>query len=151
MTLTEYKEVLEFAISREIEAQDFYKAVANKMKEKNIKEMFLNFVIEEEKHEKILRNIHDRQGIGKYFDEKKDYKISETFETPVVSDAMSPSEAFALAAKNEEAAMNLYTDLAKVTTDPEQRKVFEDLASMERGHKLKMENSFVQTGYPEAW
>lgn len=151
MKLNDYKEILDFAINREIEAQDFYKAVAEKMKDKNIIDMFLGFVKEEEKHEKILRHIFDSERIGKYFDEKEDYKISETFESPRVSDDMTPANAFALAAKNEEAAMNLYTDLAKVCTDPEQRKVFEDLAAMERGHKKKMEDSFVQIGYPEVW
>lgn len=151
MTLDDYKEILDFAMNREIEAQQFYKAVADKMKDKNIIDMFLGFVREEEKHEMILRNIYESKGIGKYFDEKKDYKISETFEAPKVSEDMTPATAFALAAKNEEAAMNLYTDLAKVCTDPEQKKVFEDLAAMERGHKLKMEESFVQTGYPEVW
>lgn len=151
MTLDDYKEILDFAIEREIEAQGFYKAVAEKMTDSNVKEMFLSFVKEEEKHEEILKGILKSERVGNFFDEKIDYKISETLGVPKVSDEMTPSDAFALAAKNEEAAMNLYTDLSKLCADPEQKKVFDDLAAMERGHKLKMEDSFVQTGYPEVW
>ena len=64
---------------------------------------------------------------------------------------MKPADAIALAMKNEEEAMELYTWLAQGCDDPEQRRVFEDLAAMERDHKFKMENAFVDIAYPEAW
>ena len=56
-----------------------------------------------------------------------------------------------IAMKNEELAMKKYTALAENCDDPQLKKVFLDLASMERDHKFKMENSFVDVAYPEVW
>jgi rubrerythrin len=53
--------------------------------------------------------------------------------------------------KKEEAAMLQYTNLAETCPEPDKKKVFLDLAAMERGHKLKMENAFVDIGFPEVW
>lgn len=33
----------------------------------------------------------------------------------------------------------------------EQKKIFLELAEMEREHKAKMESAFVDIGYPEVW
>ena len=64
---------------------------------------------------------------------------------------MKPAEAIALAMKKEEEAIVQYTALAEDCPDAEKKKVFLDLAAMERGHKKKMEAAFVDIGYPEVW
>ena len=33
----------------------------------------------------------------------------------------------------------------------EKKKIFLDLAAMEQGHKRKMEDAFVDIGFPEVW
>jgi rubrerythrin len=33
----------------------------------------------------------------------------------------------------------------------DRKKLFYELAAMERGHKSKMESAFVDIGYPEVW
>ncbi|MCP3954519.1 MAG: rubrerythrin, partial [Desulfobacterales bacterium] len=53
--------------------------------------------------------------------------------------------------KNEEDAMRQYQQMAAACDDPDKKRVFEDLAAMERGHKNKMEKAFVDIGYPEVW
>ncbi|MGD8846967.1 MAG: ferritin family protein [Desulfobacteraceae bacterium] len=47
--------------------------------------------------------------------------------------------------------MRHYTELADVCTSAERKKLFYQLAAMEREHKNKMENAFVDIGYPEVW
>jgi rubrerythrin len=47
--------------------------------------------------------------------------------------------------------MRHYTELADVCTNPDRKKLFYELAAMERGHKNKMESAFVDIGYPEVW
>lgn len=64
---------------------------------------------------------------------------------------MKPVDAIALAMKKEEAAMQQYTRLAQASMDAEQKKIFLELAEMEREHKTKMEAAFVDIGYPEVW
>ena len=77
--------------------------------------------------------------------------MSETIEMPEVNDNMDLKNAIGIAMKNEELAMKKYTTLADNCDDPQLKKVFLDLASMERDHKFKMENKFVDVAYPEVW
>ena len=151
MNLDQYKEIIEFAIAGEIEAQEFYKDAANKVSVPYLKDMFEKFAKEEKGHEKILKGILVKDTINQYFKESTDYKIAETVEKPKLSTDMKPADAIALAMKNEEEAMKQYTDLAEACLDPSQKKVFLDLAAMERGHKLIMEKAFVDIGYAELW
>jgi len=151
MNLDQYKEIIEFAIAGEIEAQEFYKDAANKVSVPYLKDMFEKFAKEEKGHEKILKGILVKDTINQYFKESTDYKVAETVEKPKLSTDMKPADAIALAMKNEEEAMKQYTDLAEACLDPSQKKVFLDLAAMERGHKLIMEKAFVDIGYAELW
>lgn len=151
MNLNQYKEIIEFAIAGEIEAQEFYKVAANKINDPYLKEMFEQFAKDEKGHEKILKGILSKDTINEYFNESTDYKVAETVDTPKLSTDMKPADAIALAMKKEEEAMKQYTDLAEACLDPGQKKVFLDLAAMERGHKLKMEKAFVNIGYTEVW
>ena len=151
MDLTGYREIIAFAINNEIEAKQFYAEAAQKVSDSYIKQMLMDFSKEEKKHEKILTGILSRKSIEGYFTETRDYKVAESVDRPKLSIDMKPADAIALAMKNEEEAMKLYADLAEKCSDNEMRNVFLDLAAMERGHKFKMEQAFVDIGYPEVW
>ncbi len=151
MDSSQYKDILSGSIQREIDAQRFYRDAAEASGDGFLKDLFTGFVTEEKKHEKILRGFLESVPEKIPFDENRDYHVSETIARPEVSSEMKPADAFALAAKKEEEAMNQYTALADGCTDAEQEKVFRNLAAMEREHKLKMENAFVDVGYPEVW
>ena len=151
MNLSEYKDVIKFAMANEVEAQKFYADVAEKQRNKALKKMFLQFSEEEKKHREILKGIYVSNSIGDYFGEETDYKVSDTVDEPELSIDMKPADAIALAMKKEEEAMLQYTALAEDCPDAEKKKVFLDLAAMERGHKRKMEDAFVDIGYPEVW
>ena len=151
MNRGEYEKILADAISAEIAAQHFYQDVADKMTDEFLKKMFIEFSAEEKKHEQTLRGLSASVPEHLPFMENRDYKVAETIDAPEVSSAMKPADAFALAMKNEEAAMNHYTALADGCTDAGQKQIFLDLAAMERAHKFKMEKAFVDIGYPEVW
>ena len=151
MKLSEYKDVIKFAMANEVEAQKFYADAAEKLSNPALKKMFTQFAEEEKRHREILKEIYVSQTIGDFFKEETDYMVSETVESPELSMDMKPMDAFALAMKKEEEAMVQYTALADECPDAEKRKVFLDLAAMERGHKRKMEDAFVDIGYPEVW
>ncbi len=151
MNLDQYKKIIKFAIVGEIEAQEFYKVAADKVNDPYLKEMLEQFAKDEQGHEKILKGILSKDAINQYFNESTDHKVAETVDTPKLSTNMKPADAIALAMKKEEEAMKQYTDLAEACKESGQKKVFLDLASMERGHKLKMEKAFVDIGYAEVW
>ena len=151
MNLSEYKDVIKFAMANEVEAQKFYADAAEKLSNPALKKMFAQFSEEEKRHREILKEIYVSNTIGDYFEEGTDYNVSETVDEPELSMDMKPADAFALAMKKEEDAMVQYAALANECRDAEKKKVFLDLAAMERGHKRKMEDAFVDVGYPEVW
>jgi len=151
MEQNEYVGILEFAINSEIDARTFYEEVSQTCEDEYLKRMFLDFAEEENRHKLMLEDILSGGVMGFTVAGTKDYNVASTVDKPVLSIKMTPADAIALAMKNEEEAMNLYMRLAEDSIDPKQKKVFQDLATMERGHKFKMEKAFVDIGYPEVW
>ncbi len=151
MNLSDYKDIIKQAIANEVEARKFYEDAAQTLADPYLKKLFTTLAEEEKKHRDILTKIYTSNTIDRYFSETRDYKVAETMDEPVLSMDMKPADAFALAMKKEEAAMNQYTEMANMCDDDDKRQVFLDLAAMERDHKLKMESAFTDIGYPEVW
>lgn len=152
MTTEEHKRIITItaAIVDEIEASQLYAGVAEKVQDSNVKYFFNNLANEEKDYRDFLESV--LSGIKPLsIDETKDYKISATVNKPKLSMSMKPADAIALAMKNEEEAMNMYTELASLCTDREQKELFESLARMEQGHKSKLEEMYTSMVFPEAW
>ncbi len=148
----DFAKTVAFAIEQETEAKNFYRAVAAKTSKKDIKEMFLKLAAEEERHEKLLSDVLHQKEVSLNFSESEDYGVSDTVEEPPkISDEMTLADVFAVAMKNEEKAMIMYQQLAKDAPSPEIGKFFEELAKMEQGHKLAMEQSYTDVAYSEVW
>lgn len=151
MNLSEFKDIMKFAIQSEVDARKFYEDVAGVLDDQSLKDMFTELANEEKSHQETLKRLYMSHAIEHFFEAGRDYHISETLEKPEVSENMKPADAIALAMKNEEEAMRQYTEMAEGCPDPEIKKVLLNLASMERNHKFKLENAFVDIGYPEVW
>jgi len=151
MTSDEYKAILTIAIDNEVESYEFYKGVSEKVADAYIKKMFFEFATEELGHKKLLEGFIAKDIKDMHFDESADYKVSETVDKPTLSLDMKPADALALAMKNEEDAMNMYAAFATASSDQDQKKMFNDLSIMEKGHKTKIEKYYVNVAYPEVW
>ena len=151
MGLNDYREIIRFAMDNELEAQTFYENVADRLSNPALKQMFAELAGEEKRHRDLLRALYTSNRFGDFFHENRDFQVAETMEAPELSMDMKPADAFALAMKKEEAAMKEYAALADASKDEKQQRLFLDLAAMERGHKLKMENAFIDIGFPEVW
>ena len=53
--------------------------------------------------------------------------------------------------KKEQQAVEYYRALAEAADDRELKQAFTNLANMELSHKQRLENAFVQIGYPEVF
>lgn len=152
MDIKIFREIIKSAIDSEIEARQFYLDAAYKVENATLKEMFKEFADEELSHQNILERFRAQKDMSIQFTKVPDYHVSESVEdTAKLSISMKPADAIALAMKKEEAAMQHYTQLAEACAEPDQGKVFLELAEMERGHKARMERAFVDIGYPEVW
>jgi rubrerythrin len=151
MNKNAFYETLIYAISNEVEAEEFYLEASRKLSDPFLKELFLRLSREEKRHQRILEGFQEKTPVDFHFKEVPDYRVSEHVERPRLSTAMKPADALALAMKNEEEAMNHYTRLADSVSDTEMKRVFYELAAMEREHKFSMEKAFVDIGFPEVW
>ena len=150
MKIEEFKSIITFAIANEIEAYEFYNGVSEKAKDANLKRIFAELAAEESKHKHLLEDFLSNVR-PMHFDEVKDCGVSETVDRPKLSLSMKPADAIALAMKDEEAAMNLYNDLANLSNDSEQKKMFQSLATMEQGHKVRLEGVYTNAVFPVVW
>jgi rubrerythrin len=132
-------EVLEFAIGKEQEAADLYTSLAEKVKRPGMRETFLAFAAEEERHRQRLVEIKAGERPALSSEKVQDLKITEQLTTPAVSTGMTYRDALAFAMKAEKAAFKLYTDLAAATADESLAAIFRSLAQEEARHKLHFE------------
>ena len=149
--MEDFREIIEYAIEQEIGAQNFYGEIAAKTTRPPIKKMFLELVEEEKRHEVVLRDVLERKEAKLYFTAGGDYGLAETVTAPPPTSEMSLADVFAIAMKNEEAAMKLYLRLAADSTSVQVRTLFEGLANMEQGHKVRMEQFYTDVAFGEAW
>ena len=151
MNQNEYKKIMTLAIQREVEAYTFYHAVSTKAKDKSIKSIFNELAEEEQKHKRTLEGFLTKAPEKMHFSESSDYKIVDAVPTPTLTADLKPVEGLVIAIKNELEAMQMYTQLANASTDAAQKNVFLELASMERGHKSKLEDIYTNMAFPETW
>jgi len=152
MDKTAFEQVMSVAIRREVEAHEFYRDVAAKMTDKEAKAVFAQLAQEEMGHMELLEKFKaDPTMVMKITAPPADYRVAEATDARKLSADMKPADAIALAMKKEQQAVEFYRGLAANAADSSTRNVFENLANMELGHKHRLENVFVEIGYPEAF
>jgi rubrerythrin len=135
-------EILDFAISEEEAAAQFYTDLASKMDRAWMQRVFESFAEEEKGHKAKLLAV--KEGQIDLFETKKvmDLKIGDYLvdvdpdQTPQDLDYQ---QALIIAMKKEKAAFKLYNDLAASTDDANLYNLLLNLAQEEARHKLRFE------------
>lgn len=151
MEQQQYEALLEIAISREVEAYEFYRKVSERAQNVEVKGVFAELSQEELGHKNLLTQFKNDPAKVMQIQAPQDYKVAEATELPALSAKMKPADAIALAMKKEQQAVEFYRALEQNAKEPEMKAAFANLANMELGHKHRLENVFVQIGYPEAF
>lgn len=151
MSPDEFKKIISQAIGEEVAAFEFYNAVSEKTKDKNMKDLFKELAAEESKHKRTLEGFMAMPPEKFHFAPSKDYKVADSLPTPALTVEMKPIDGLVIAIKKELQAMQMYTQLAGACTDEGQKKVFLELASMERQHKARLEDIYTNMAFPEVW
>lgn len=146
-----YKDIVKMAVKNEVEAFEFYKDAAVKVKNTVLKTTFEDLAAEESKHKLLLEGYLSNEMKEMKFIEGKDYKVAEGVEVQVLSADMAFKDAIALAMKKEQEAMDMYQQFADASEDGTQRDTFLELAKMERGHKTRLEDIYTNAAFVEAW
>ena len=151
MTPEEFRTIISMAIDREVESYSFYNSVSEKVKDANLKSLFKELAGDETSHREFLQKLLSKDISSLGFSTTRDYKVAESVEMPALTPELKPVEGLVIAIKKELEAMQMYTGLANATDDAEQKKLFMELAAMERGHKARLEDIYTNMAFPEAW
>jgi len=137
-TFDSFVAVLDYAIDKEIEANQFYVDMAKQMKNQAMREVFEAFAKEELGHKAKLEAIKQ----GKEVQPVKnitDLRIADYTVDVEPAPDMSYQDALILAMKKEKVAFRLYLDLADQVENDDQKALFLSLAQEEAKHKLRFE------------
>lgn len=151
MDAEEYRSIIANAIDREIEAYTFYRTLREKVTDENLKNLFNELAGDESNHRKTLEGLQMKEPGKLGFDTKRNYRVAEALETPPLSADLKPLDGLVIAIRKELDAMQMYTQSASLSVDPEQIELFESLAAMERGHKARLEDIYTNMAFPEVW
>jgi rubrerythrin len=135
-------EILDYAIGQEQQAADFYADMAQRAEKGGMKDIFLEFSREEERHrDKLLEvkkgdeELHANQAVV-------DLKVSDYMVDVEPDEQISYQDALIIAMHRERAAFRLYSDMAEKVSDESLREVFIGLAKEEAKHKLFFESEY---------
>lgn len=145
-----FEDFIEFAIKREEEAIKAYGDIARIAKTPGIKKLLLDLQEEERNHKKLLQDITEEKVESLEIKEVDDLKISDYLVEEPPSPDMNFQDLLILAAKKEQKAVDLYSDLERKVSKKELKKLFEFLIQQEKSHKLKLEEEYekhVLEGY----
>jgi rubrerythrin len=151
MKAENFKQIISVAIEGEKEAYTYYQTVAGKVEDSALKNIFSELAGDELSHRKFLEGIIAGGYDSLHVDESHDYKIADTLESPPLLVNLKPVDGIALAIRKELDAMQMYTQLAQVVGDSEEKKTFLELAKMEKGHKARLEDIYTNMAFPEIW
>ncbi len=151
MKTEDFRQIISQAIEGEIEAYNYYRTVSEKVKEATLKNIFGDLARDELQHRAFLQGIIKKGPDSLQVEEAQDYKIADTLATPPLSMDLKPIDGITLAIRKELDAMQMYSQLANVAGDPDEKKTFLELAKMERGHKARLEDIYTTMAFPEVW
>jgi len=151
MNPNEAKKIIKSAIASEVEAYSYYHSVAEKAKDKALKTLFGELAGEEKKHREFLEGFLAKNPNDLKFDAGHDYKVGDALPAPKLTPDLKPLEGLVIAIKKELEAMQTYTQLAKASADTETQFLFSQLANMERSHKARLEDIYVNMSMIEVW
>lgn len=151
MNQDEFKKIMLQAIDNEIEAYTFYRTVSDKAKDKKLKDLFDELAKDEAKHKLTLEGFLTKAPEKLHFSTSQDYKVADAIPTPPLTPDLKPIDGIVIAIKKELEAMQMYTQLANTSMDEDQKNIFLELASMERGHKSRLEDIYTNMAFPEVW
>jgi rubrerythrin len=151
MKADDAKKIISTAIDREVEAYTFYRSVSDRAKDPALKKLFDELAGEEKKHREFLQAFLTKDVAKLHFNASKDYKVGDAIPTPNLTADLKPLDGLVIAIKKELEAMQMYTQLANLSTDTEQQLLFGQLANMEKTHKARLEDIYTNMAFPEAW
>ena len=109
MKTEDAKKIISTAIDREVEAYTFYRGIADKVKDANLKKLFTELAGEEKKHREFLQGMLTKDISTMKFDASHDYKIADMLPSPPLTADLKPIDGIVISIRKELEAMQMYS------------------------------------------
>jgi len=137
-----FGEIIQFAIQREIESMDFYDRASKLVKHSGTRDLFSDFVKQEEGHKKKIEAVRvGKIELGK-IEKIPNLKISDYMVEAELKPDVSYGDILRIAMKREERSVKLYTDLNEKNQDETLISLFTFLIQEESKHKYYIEKLY---------
>ena len=135
-------EVLGIGIKSEIDAVRLYTKMKDMVGTDDLREKMDFLISQEEKHEKILREVYEKKSPG------VELALPPKSIVPMIDELLGREstlkELFQVAMKAEKLAQKFYSDLAEKTADSNAKSILTYMASMEQSHYAILQAEFNQ-------
>jgi len=133
-------EILEFAIAREVEANQFYMELADWLKNPAMRELVLEFAKEELEHKaKLELEVLKTGKVLHPVRKKAEFKADDYMADFGIEPDMNYKDLLRVAIKKEKKSLRLYMDLAAIIDDKDSRETLLSIAEEEARHKALFE------------
>ena len=137
-----FKEIIQFAIQREIESMNFYDRAGKLVKHSGTQDLFLDFMKQEEGHKRKLEEVLAGKIVLGKIEKIPNLKISDYMVEAELKPDISYGDILRIAMKREERSVKLYTDLNQKNQDENLRNLFTFLVQEESKHKYYIERLY---------
>ncbi len=137
-----FKEIIKFAIDKEIKSFNFYTEASKVSKFSGAKDLFSDLAKKEVGHRKMLEKLDMKKIAQAKIEKVPDLKISTYIADAEFKPDMPYADTLRMAIKMEERALKLYTNMNKSNKDEKFNKLFTLLANEEAKHKLRLEKIY---------
>jgi rubrerythrin len=142
MNERQFEEIIRFAVQREIESMDFYDKASNMVKHSGTRDLFLDFVKQEEGHKTKLEEVLAGKIVLGKIEKIPNLKISDYMVEAELKPDISYGDILRIAMKREERSVKLYTDLNEKNQHEALRNLFSFLIQEESKHKYYIEKLY---------
>lgn len=137
-----FREIIDFAIQKEIDAANFYTRASQVVKFSGTRELFLDFAKQEEGHRKMLEDLNLGKVVQARIEKIPNLRISDYLVAADFRPDISYADILRIAMKREEHSIKLYTDLKPLNGDEGLTKLFDFLIQEETKHKYRLEKIY---------
>jgi rubrerythrin len=137
-----FREIIQFAIQREIESMDFYDKASKMVKHSGTKDLFLDFMKQEEGHKRKLEEVRAGKIILGKIEKIPNLKISDYMVEAELKPDIPYGDILRVAMKREERSVKLYSDLNEKNQDENLGSLFSFLIQEESKHKYYIEKLY---------
>jgi len=135
-------DLLAFAIDKEQEAIEFYTDLAERTDRPAMKTVFKEFAAMEKGHKTKLENVKTAGTLTPSSSKVLDLKIADYLVDVEPRPDMDYQQILIVAMKREQAARNLYADLAAAADDPAVKDLLQALSEEEAKHRNRFETEY---------